>query len=526
MATLPKGKSLAAVAVLYFSLSLWFAITVFSTYASTYNTTKYIAEVLSVIDGHYPSSIHYCLTSCNVTMGGPHVLKIAVENPSVYPLVLLAREIRGNTTVAIVAYGSTTIEFNNTLVVTPYPTHPLAVARPRYIITDKSTSANVETLQILDANTAVAAPSLLAGLITSALASSHFAKKPLVKIYHELYTAPRRHLPFPSLLTAGPAIPIALALYQAIRPSLGVYLLVVGLKLGYPLLHALFKVYVFSKRLSLADKVGVLHTADLFLIFWIIHWAFDPLTNVVAVNWELVYILASIAYAASTFLLVVATFLLPAALLPFFRLRMLLLLVPFALNAEFAARRELCRWARSSLLRVTLVADGERHSGVVVACNDDAIVLGEEEEEHALPWGQVDSVVAVKEVAEIGREEAKALLARLRRELVRKVGLRAAKRGYIAVVKRAAPHDYIYVYVDGGGCRVAFDGRLPTVAKEAVGERRLHRRVLRQVHTHRRRASNAQRRRHVLQVQSTLRPSHRCPRPLQPHPHRRGVHVR
>jgi len=42
------GKSLVAVvivAVLYFSLSLWFAITVFSTYASTYNTTKYIAEV-------------------------------------------------------------------------------------------------------------------------------------------------------------------------------------------------------------------------------------------------------------------------------------------------------------------------------------------------------------------------------------------------------------------------------------------------------------------------------------------------
>jgi len=144
-----------------------------------------------------------------------------VDNPSVYPLVLLAREIRGNTTVAVVAYGSPTIEFNNTLVVTPYPTHPLAVARPQYIITDKSTSANVETLQILDANTAVAALSLLAGLITSALVSSHFAKKPLVKMYHELYTAQRRHLLFPSLLAAGPAIPIALALYQAVRPSLG-----------------------------------------------------------------------------------------------------------------------------------------------------------------------------------------------------------------------------------------------------------------------------------------------------------------
>jgi len=389
----------------------------------------------------------------------------------VYPLVLLAREIRGNTTVAVVAYGSPTIsiEFNNTLVVTPYPTHLLVVARPRYIIADKSASANVETLQILDANTAVAALSLLAGLITSALASSHFAKKPLAKMYHELYTAPWRHLLFPSLLAAGPAIPIALALYQAVRPSLGAYLLVVGLKLVYPLLHALFKAYVLSKRLSLADKVGVLHTADLFLVFWVVHWAFDPLTNVVVANWELAHMLASIAYAASTFLLVVATILLPAALLLFFRLRTLLLLVPFVLNAELAARRELCQRARGSLLRVTLTADGERHSGVVTACNDDVIVLEEGEGEHALPWGRVDSITAVEDVAEVGREEAKALLAELRNELMRKVGLKAAKRGYIAAVKRAAPHDYIYVYVHSGGCQAAFDGRLPTVAKEAVG---------------------------------------------------------
>jgi len=152
-----------------------------------------------------------------------------------------------------------------------------------------------------------------------------------------------------------------------------------------------------------------------------------------------------------------------------FRLRTLLLLVPFALNAEFAARRELCQWAHGSLLRVTLTADGERHSGVVVACNDDVIVLEEGEEEHALPWGRVDSITAVEEVAEMGREEARALLATLKKELVRKAGLKAATKGNIAIVKRAAPHDYIYVYVDSGGCRAAFDGRLSTVAKEAVG---------------------------------------------------------
>ena len=163
--------------------------------------------------------------------------------------MLLAREIRGNATVAVVAYGSAAISlrFNNTLVVTPYPMHPLVVARPRYVITDKPTSVHIEAPPILDANTALAILSLLAGLITSALASSHFAKKPLAKMYHEFYTAPWRHLLSPSLLAAGPAIPTALALHQTVCPSLEVYLFVIGLKLAYPLLHALFKAYVISR---------------------------------------------------------------------------------------------------------------------------------------------------------------------------------------------------------------------------------------------------------------------------------------
>jgi len=148
-------------------------------------------------------------------MGGSRVLSITVDNPSFYPVVLLAREMRGNATVAVVAYGTTAISlrFNNTLVVTPYPMHPLVVARPRYVITDRSASVHIEAPPILDANTALAVLSLLAGLITSALASSHFAKKPLTKMYHEFYTAPWRHLLSPSLLAAGPAILTALALH-------------------------------------------------------------------------------------------------------------------------------------------------------------------------------------------------------------------------------------------------------------------------------------------------------------------------
>jgi len=64
----------------------------------------------------------------------------------------------------------------------------------------------------------------------------------------------------------------------------------------------------------------------------------------------------------------------------------------------------------------------------------------------------VYSVTAVKEAAEIGREEAKVLLATLKKELVRKVGLRAATKGYIAVVKRA-PHPTTYTSMWAAGAK-------------------------------------------------------------------------
>jgi len=93
----------AIVVVLYFLLSLWLVNCVFD---SCLSLQRYEVRHRSIEHYNGASPKYFCWTSSNVAVGDGHVLNTTVDYPSVYSLVLLAREIRGNATVTIVAYGS------------------------------------------------------------------------------------------------------------------------------------------------------------------------------------------------------------------------------------------------------------------------------------------------------------------------------------------------------------------------------------------------------------------------------------
>ncbi|ABO07535.1 hypothetical protein [Pyrobaculum calidifontis] len=143
-------------------------------------------------------------------------------------------------------------------------------------------------------------------------------------------------------------------------------------------------------------------------------------------------------------------------MLPLFRLRTLLLFMPFALNYELAAREEFCRRTRSRLVAVALEAEGRVYRGVVTACDGDVVVVEGKEGEYVVPWSKVDHVLEAREVADLGRGEAKALLKR-------------AGRGSVVVVHRGGAAPYLYICAEGRDCEIAFEGRLPVAGGEAVG---------------------------------------------------------
>jgi len=139
-----------------------------------------------------------------------------------------------------------------------------------------------------------------------------------------------------------------------------------------------------------------------------------------------------------------------------FKLRTLLLFIPFALNYELAAREEFCRRARSRLVAAALDAEGRVYRGVVTACDGDVVVIDGREGEYMVPWGKVDHVLEAREVADLGRGEAKALLKR-------------AEKGSVVVVHKGGAAPYLYIYAEGRDCEIAFEGRLLVAGREAVG---------------------------------------------------------
>jgi len=232
------------------------------------------------------------------------------------------------------------------------------------------------------------------------------------------------------------------------------YLLI---KMLYPLMFIYGKLFVLKSGLSLHAKASVFHIVDISWVLWIVHWAFDPLTALSFMYWDrIIQPVASLVFLIILTILIFATpFVLPL-MLPLFRLRTLLLFIPFALNYELAAREEFCRRARSRLVAVALEAEGRVYRGVVTACDGDVVVIDGGEGEYVVPWSKVDHVLETREVADLGRGEAKALLKKV-------------EEGSVVVVHRGGGAPYLYICAEGSDCEVAFEGRLPVAGGEAVG---------------------------------------------------------
>jgi len=72
----------------------------------------------------------------------------------------------------------------------------------------------------------------------------------------------------------------------------------------------------------------------------------------------------------------------------------------------------------------------------VTACDEDVIVVDSGEGEYVVPWSKVDHVLEAREVADLGRGEAKALLKR-------------AEEGSVVVMHRGGGAPYLYIYAEG-----------------------------------------------------------------------------
>jgi len=161
-------------------------------------------------------------------------------------------------------------------------------------------------------------------------------------------------------------------------------------------------------------------------------------------------------YTAAVLLIVFAFPILYLTLPRLFRLRRLLLFIPFALNYELAAREEFCRRARSRLVAVALEAEGRAYRGVVTACDGDVVVIDGGEG-------------GVRSAMEQGGPRGGDQRGGRPREGRGQGPVEEGGRGSVVVVHRRGAAPYLYIYAEGSDCEIAFEGRLPVAGREAVG---------------------------------------------------------
>jgi len=443
--------------VIFFAASTWFIVTAFFNYYYTTNVTQYVVNFLSRLAVQDLALNYTCAASpCKIALGtGNKVLNLTVENPTASPLVLLLRE-SGGAKATVAVYGSARLEirFNKPLVVEPASTNALIAASPRVVATNETTSANIRVFQIVGMESLFVATSTLAAFFTPSALATYLSKRPLTKMYYHT----GRNYKALSYISLATLIGLGLVGYLTSNRSLTVAYLASFFmaKLLYPLALIAFKRGVAASSLKLHDKITLLNASDVFWTLWVVHWALDPLTAILVTYWELSQSAFALLYTAAVLLIVFAFPILYLTLPRLFKLRTLLLFIPFALNYELAAREEFCMRARSRLVAVALEAEGRVYRGVVTACDGDVVVIDGGEGEYLVSWSKVDHVLEAREVADLGRGEAKALL-------------KSVGKGSVVVLYRGGAAPYLYIYAEGRDCEIAFEGRLPVAGREAVG---------------------------------------------------------
>jgi len=72
---------------------------------------------------------------------------------------------------------------------------------------------------------------------------------------------------------------------------------------------------------------------------------------------------------------------------------MFVMLIPFLLNREFVARKELCTMATTTILKAKIYLENNNYvEGIIARCSLDKIVIDSGRERRVISWGDVQQI--------------------------------------------------------------------------------------------------------------------------------------
>jgi len=285
--------------------------------------------------------------------------------------------------------------FDDALHLVAFPLVPFSDVTPRYTYVEQSLNLtlNVNAPTIAGfLSPLVATISILAGVISALGVAKYFTRTPVADIisFPEVRFLRVILLVFVLLVVI---LPIKLFILNISPQYLRDFF--VPFMLLYPPYYVMGKITTLNTLRWGSGTVALMEAYDISIILWGLQWVINPFIVISSPSLMLAPSIILLSIIATIMVMFYLVFPVKGKVVS--TTTMLLMLIPFLLNTEIVARRELCTTITATMLKARLyLEDCGYVEGVVVKCSLDKIIIDNGRERRVLSWGDVRQIELTK----------------------------------------------------------------------------------------------------------------------------------
>jgi len=372
----------------------------------TGNYTNFIKNILSIMAGKEVNittiPLTKCPPSCKIdlrnSLNTSKKVIISVDNPYAIPILLAVYYYQNISRISniflankLVIIDYTTLvntTFDRELHLVTFPLVPFSDITPRYIYVKQSSNftLNVKAPTIAGFLSPLASVvSLLVGIVSALGIVKHYTRTPAT------YIMGFSKLELLRIILLVPILLVVILPFYSLFLNVSLDFLhnfLLPFMVLYPPYYVMGKITIFNILRRKSLTVALMEAYDISIILWGLQWVLNPFITISSSS--LILAPSIILFSIIITILLMFYLIFPAKNKAIPTTTIFAVLVPFLLNREFIARKELCMMATTTILKTKVYLEGNNYvEGVMVKCSLDKIVIDSGRERRVISWSDV-----------------------------------------------------------------------------------------------------------------------------------------
>jgi len=329
---------------------------------------------------------------------------VEIDNPYAVPILFVVRSstlsrisnIFLSDKLIVIDYTTrVNIAFDDALHLVAFPLVPFSDVTPRYTYVEHSLNltlnVNAPTI-VAFLSPLVATISVLAGIISALGVAKYYTRTPVADIisFPEV-----RFFRFTLLVIVLLVVILPINLFTLNISPRFLHDFFVPFMLLYPPYYVIGKITILNTLQWRSATVALMEAYDISITLWGLQWLINPFIVISRPSLMLAPPIILLSIIATTMVMFYLLFPVKGKVVS--TTTILLMLIPFLLNTEIVARRELCTMITATMLKARLhLEDNGYVEGVIVKCSLDKIIIDNGRERRVLSWGDVRQIELIK----------------------------------------------------------------------------------------------------------------------------------